>query len=47
MKTMKRGVYATPDFEIEVIRVEAGFALSFDADQGTENFGQEDAEDLN
>ena len=35
MKTNKQGVYATPDFEIEVINVEAGFALSVDS----EDFG--------
>ena len=46
MKTTKRGVYATPDFEIEVIRVEGGFALSFDPVQGTVNFDSETAEDL-
>ncbi len=46
MKTTKRGVYATPDFEIEVIRVEGGFALSFDPVQGTENFDSELPEDL-
>jgi hypothetical protein len=35
--TKKRtlGVYVTPDFEIEVIRAEAGFALSVE----TEDFG--------
>ena len=42
MKTNKRGVYATPDFEIEVIGVEAGFALSV----GSEGFGSYDEEGL-
>lgn len=46
IKTSKRGVYATPDFDLEVIRVEGGFALSFDPDNGTENFEQDVAEDL-
>ena len=32
MKTNKRGVYVTPDFEIEVIRLEAGFALSVETE---------------
>lgn len=38
MKTNKCGVYATPDFEVEVIRAEAGFAMSVDS----ENFGSYD-----
>lgn len=46
IKTTKRGVYATPDFEIEVIRVEGGFALSFDPDNGTENFESDVPENL-
>ncbi len=46
MKTTKQGVYVTPDFEIEVISVEGGFALSFDPQHGTETFEQDTAEDL-
>ena len=42
MKTNKRGVYATPDFDVEVINVEAGFALSL----GSEGFGSYDEEGL-
>jgi hypothetical protein len=48
IKTTKRGVYVTPDFEIEVFGVEAGFAVSdaYDAEQGTEKFGSYDTENL-
>lgn len=42
IKSTKRGVYATPDFEIEVIQTEAGFAVSLE----TENFGSYDEETL-
>ncbi|MBQ2702947.1 MAG: hypothetical protein IJF63_03710, partial [Alistipes sp.] len=46
MKMNEFGVYVTPDFEIEVVKTEAGFALSFDPDNGTENFDSEDPENL-
>lgn len=46
MKMNEFGVYVTPDFEIEVVKTEAGFALSFDPDNGTENFDSEIPEDL-
>lgn len=42
IKSTKCGVYVTPDFEIEVIQTEAGFALSLE----TEEMGQYDEEAL-
>ena len=42
IKSTKQGVYATPDFEIEVINVEAGFAFSVES----EGFGSYDEETL-
>ncbi|MBO4936115.1 MAG: hypothetical protein J6C94_05020 [Alistipes sp.] len=46
MKTVTRKrVYATPDFEINDYVVEAGFAISYDPNEGTEGFGKyEDTE---
>ena len=33
IKSTKRGVYVTPDFEIEVICAEAGFAMSVETEE--------------
>ncbi len=32
MKTRKHGVYTTPDFDVEVVITEAGFALSVEGE---------------
>jgi hypothetical protein len=41
MKTVtKKRVYATPDFELQNFVVEKGFAISYEDNDGTENFGK-------
>ena len=47
MKTVTRKrVYATPDFKIHNFVVEAGFAVSYDPNEGNEGFGKYDDTEL-
>lgn len=41
MKTVtKKRIYETPHFELQNFVVEKGFAISYEENDGTENFGK-------
>lgn len=46
MKTSNKKLYVSPDTELLSIRSEAGFAISYDPNENTENIGSYDEETL-